>query len=116
MEIDYKMVKPSKMANLKTKLEELEKAVDEMERSQRVVQTLGNKVEQYMTSQSAEEGFCKECCSQFKKKLVHICGRIDETDERSGDLSELSEELWADMEEYFFIKEREVPCQGGHTK
>ena len=110
------MVKPSQIANLKTKLAELEKSTDEMERSQKVVQTSAKEVERYMNALHYEEGFCKECCSQFKKKLKHICGRIDETDERSGDLSELSEDLWAEMEEYFFIKEREVPCQGGHTK
>ena len=110
------MVKPSQTARLKTKLEEFEKATDEMERSQKVVQTLANEADQYMTSLDFEEGFCKECFYRFTNKLRHICGRIDETTERSGDLSMLSEELWADLEDRIFLTEEGVPCQGGHAK
>ena len=112
----YKMVKPSQTARLKTKLEELEKATDEMERSQKVVQTLANEADQYMTSLDFEEGSCKECFSQFTKKLKHICGRIDETAERSDDLSDQAEELFLDMKEYKSEAEVGVLCQEGHAK
>ena len=111
------MVRPfSHTVRLNTKLEELEKATDEMERSQKVVQTLANEADQYMTSLDFEEGFCKECFSQFTKKLKHICGRIDKTAERSDDLSDQAEDLFLDMKEYRSETEVGVPCQGGHAK
>ena len=116
MECGIKMVKPSQTARLKTKLEELEKATDEMERSQKVVQTLANEADQYMTSLDFEEGSCKECFSQFTKKLNHICGQIDETAERSDDLSDQAEELFLDMKEYRSEIEGGVTCQGDHAK
>ena len=116
MENGIKMVKPSHTVRLKTKLEELEKATDEMERSQKVVQTLVNEADQYMTSLDFEEGSCKECLSQFTKKLNHICGRIDKTAERSDDLSDQAEELFLDMKEYKSEAEVGVLCQGGHAK
>ena len=116
MECGIKMVKPSHTVRLKTKLEELEKATDEMERSQKVVQTLVNEADQYMTSLDFEEGSCKECLSQFTKKLNHICGRIDKTAERSDDLSDQAEELFLDMKEYKSEAEVGVLCQGGHAK
>ena len=87
--------KPSQIANLKTKLEKLEKAVDEMYRSQQVVNTLGNKVDEDMNNLLSESTLCEECYSQFYKKIEHICGRLDEV----GDSSGLSEELWAELEE-----------------
>ena len=87
--------KPSQIANLKTKLEKLEKAVDEMYRSQQVVNTLGNKVDEDMNNLLSESTLCEECHSQFTEKIEHICGRLDEV----GDSSGLSEELWAEMEE-----------------
>ena len=110
------MVKPSQTARLKTKLEELEKATDEMERSQKVVQTLANEADQYMTSLDFEEGFCKECFSQFTKKLKHICGRIDKTADRSDDLSEEVEDLFLDLKEYRSLTEAVATCQEGHAK
>ena len=111
------MVKPSQTARLKTKLEEFEKATDEMERSQKVVQTLANETDQHIESLDwTEEGVCKECFSQFIKKLKHICGRIDKTAERSDDLSDQAEELFLDMKEYRSETEVGVPCQGGHAK
>ena len=110
------MVKPSHTVRLKIKLEELEKATDEMERSQKVVQTLANEADQYMTSLDFEEGFCKECFSQFTKKLKHICGRIDKTAERSDDLMDQADDLFLDMKEYKSEAEVGVPCQGGHAK
>ena len=84
--------KPSQIANLKTKLEELEKAVDDDR--WKLARTLGNKVHNSMMSLSESE-LCEECHSQFTEKIEHICGRFDEELE-SG---ELSEELWSDMEE-----------------
>ena len=116
MENGIKMVKPSHTVRLKTKLEELEKATDEMERSQKVVQTLANEADQYMTSLDFEEGFCKECFSQFTKKLKHICGRIDKTADRSDDLSEEVEDLFLNLKEYRSLTEAGAPCQGGHAK
>ena len=110
------MVKPSQTARLKTKLEELEKATDEMERSQKVVQTLANEADQYMTNLDFEEGYCKECFSQFTKKLKHICGRIDKIAERSDDLMDQADDLFSDMKEYISETEVGVPCQGGHAK
>ena len=110
------MVKPSQTARLKTKLEELEKATDEMEQSQKVVQTLANEADQYMTSLDFEEGYCKECFSQFTKKLKHICGRIDKAAERSDDLIDQVEDLFDDMKEYISETEVGVPCQGGHAE
>ena len=86
--------KPSQIANLKTKLEELEKAADEMYRSQQMALTLGNKVHEHMENLN-ESTLCEECHSQFTEKIEHICGRFDEELE-SG---ELSEELWAELEE-----------------
>ena len=116
MECGVKMVKPSQTARLKTKLEELEKATDEMERGQKVVQTLANEVDQYMTSLDFEEGSCKECFSQFTKKLKHICGRIDKTADRSDDLSEEVEDLFLNLKEYRSFTEAGATCQGGHAK
>ena len=87
--------KPSQIANLKTKLEELEKAVDEMYRSQQVVNTLGNKVDEDMNNLLSQSTLCQKCYDQFYEKIEHICGRLDEV----GDSSGLSEELWAEMEE-----------------
>ena len=110
------MVKPSQTARLKTKLEELDKATDEMERGQKVVQTLANEADQYMTSLDFEEGYCKECFSQFTKKLKHICGRIDKAAERSDDLIDQAEDLFFDMKEYISETEVGVPCQGGHAE
>ncbi len=110
------MVKPSQTARLKTKLEELDKATDEMERGQKVVQTLANEADQYMTSLDFEEGYCKECFSQFTKKLKHICGRIDKAAERSDDLIDQVEDLFVDMKEYISETEVGVPCQGGHAE
>ena len=116
MENGIKMVKPSHTVRLKIKLEELEKATDEMERSQKVIQTLANEADQYMTSLDFEEGFCKECFSQFTKKLKHICGRIDKTADRSDDLSDQAEDLFLNMKEYRSETEAGAPCQGGHAK
>ena len=116
MENGIKMVKPSHTVRLKTKLEEFEKATDEMERSQKVIQTLANEADQYMTSLDFEEGFCKECFSQFTKKLKHICGRIDKTADRSDDLSDQAEDLFLNMKEYRSETVGVVPCQGGHAK
>ena len=110
------MVKPSQTARLKTKLEELDKATDEMERGQKVVQTLANEADQYMTSLDFEEGYCKECFSQFTKKLKHICGRIDKAAERSDDLIDQVEDLFVDMKEYISETEVGVPCQEDHAK
>ena len=94
--------KPSQIANLKTKLEELEKAVDEMYRSQKVANTLGNKVHESMMSLSESE-LCEECHSQFTEKIEHICGRFDEAEDSSG----LSEELWSDMDECILLFDEE---------
>ena len=111
------MVKPSQTARLKTKLEEFEKATDEMERSQKVVQTLANETDQHIESLDwTEEGVCKECFSQFTKKLKHICGRIDKTADRSDDLSDQAEDLFLNMKEYRSETEAGAPCQGGHAK
>ena len=84
--------KPSQIANLKTKLEELEKAVDDDR--WKLARTLGNKVHESMMSLSESE-LCEECHDQFTGKIEHICGRLDEV----GDSSGLSEELWAELEE-----------------
>ena len=94
--------KPSQIANLKTKLKELEKATDEMYRSQKVANTLGNKVHESMMSLSESE-LCEECHSQFTEKIEHICGRFDEAEDSSG----LSEELWSDMEECILLFDEE---------
>ena len=112
------MVRPfSHTVRLKTKLEELEKATDEMEQSQKVVQTLANETDQHIESLDwTEEGVCKECFSQFIKKLKHICGRIDKTADRSDDLSDQAEELFLDMKEYKSEAEVGVLCQEGHAK
>ena len=110
------MVKPSQTAKLKTKLEELEKATDGMEQSQKVVQTLANEADQRIESLDWSEGVCKECFSQFTKKLKHICGRIDKTAERSDDLIDQAEDLFFDMKEYISETEVGVPCQGGHVE
>ena len=92
--------KPSQIANLKTKLEELEKAVDDDR--WKLAKTLGNKVHESMMSLSESE-LCEECHSQFTEKIEHICGRFDEELE-SG---ELSEELWSDMEECILLFDEE---------
>ena len=111
------MVKPSQIARLKTKLEEFEKATDEMERSQKVVQTLANETDQHIESLDwTEEGVCKECFSQSTKKLKHICGRIDKTADRSDDLSDQAEDLFLNMKEYRSETVGAVTCQGGHAK
>ena len=116
MEDGIKMVRPfSHTVRLKTKLEELEKATDGMEQSQKVVQTLANEAEQRIESLDWSEGVCKECFSQFIKKLKHICGRIDKTADRSDDLSDQAEELFLDMKESRSETEV-VTCQGGHAK
>ena len=94
--------KPSQIANLKTKLEELEKAADEMYRSQQMALTLGNKVHEHMENLN-ESTLCEECHSQFTEKIEHICGRFDEELE-SG---ELSEELWSDMDECILLFDEE---------
>ena len=117
MECGIKMVRPfSHTVRLKTKLEELEKATDGMEQSQKVVQTLANEAEQRIESLDWSEGVCKECFSQFTKKLKHICGRIDKTADRSDDLSEEVEDLFLNMKEYRSLTEAGAPCQGGHAK
>ena len=118
MEDGIKMVRPfSHTVRLKTKLEELEKATDEMEQSQKVVQTLANETDQHIESLDwTEEGVCKECFSQFIKKLKHICGRIDKTADRSDDLSEEVEDLFLNMKEYRSLTEAGAPCQEGHAK
>ena len=92
--------KPSQIANLKTKLEELEKAVDDDR--WKLAKTLGNKVHESMMSLSESE-LCEECHSQFTEKIEHICGRFDEELE-SG---ELSEELWSDMDECILLFDEE---------
>ena len=110
----YKISKVSK--RIKTKLEELEKATDEMERSQKVVQTLANETDQHIESIDWSEGVCKECFSQFTKKLRHICGRIDKTANRSDDLSDQAEDLFLDMKEYRSETKGAISCQGGHAE
>ena len=92
--------KPSQIANLKTKLEELEKAVDDDR--WKLAKTLGWKVHKSMMSLSESE-LCEECHSQFTEKIEHICGRFDEELE-SG---ELSEELWSDMDECILLFDEE---------
>ena len=92
--------KPSQIANLKTKLEELEKAVDDDR--WKLAKTLGNKVHESMMSLSESE-LCEECHSQFTEKIEHICGRFDEAEDSSG----LSEELWSDMEECILLFDEE---------
>ena len=92
--------KPSQIANLKTKLEELEKAVDDDR--WKLAKTLGWKVHKSMMSLSESE-LCEECHSQFTEKIEHICGRLDEV----GDSSGLSEELWAAMDECLWLFDEE---------
>ena len=107
--------KPSQIANLKTKIEELEKATDQMYRSQQVVNTLGNKVDEDMNNLLSESTLCEECYSQFYKKIEHICGRLDEV----GDSSGLSEELWAEMDEISYTDEDDEESADpvcGHSK
>ena len=107
--------KPSQIANLKTKLEELEKAVDEMYRSQQVVNTLGNKVDEDMNNLLSESTLCEECHSQFTEKIEHICGRFDEAEDSSG----LSEELLSDMDMIYAIYEDDEESADpvcGHAK
>jgi predicted nuclease with TOPRIM domain len=87
--------KPSQIANLKTKIEELEKATEQMYQSQQVVNTLGNEVDEDMNNLLSQSTLCHKCFSQFYEKIEHICGRLDEV----GDSSGLSEELWAELEE-----------------
>ena len=95
--------KPSQIANLKTKIEELEKATEQMYRSQQVVNTLGNKVDEDMNNLLSQSTLCHQCFSQFYEKIEHICGRFDEELE-SG---ELSEELWSDMDECILLFDEE---------
>ena len=104
--------KPSQIANLKTKLEELEKAVDDDR--WKLAKTLGNKVHESMMSLSESE-LCEECHSQFTEKIEHICGRLDEV----GDSSGLSEELWAEMDEISYTDEDDEESADpvcGHSK
>ena len=106
--------KPSQIANLKTKLEELEKAADEMYRSQQMALTLGNKVHEHMENLN-ESTLCEECHSQLTEKIEHICGRLDEV----GDSSGLSEELWAEMDEISYTDEDDEESADpvcGHSK
>ena len=84
--------KPSQIANLKTKIEELEKATDDDH--WKLAHRLGNEVNEDMMSLS-DSVLCEECHSQFTEKIEHICGRLDEAEDSSG----LSEELWAELEE-----------------
>ena len=117
MEDGIKMVRSfSHTVRLNTKLEELEKATDGMEQSQKVVQTLANEADQRIESIDWSEGVCKECFSQFTKKLKHICGRIDKTADRSDDLSEEVEDLFLNLKEYRSFTEAGASCQGGHAK
>ena len=106
----------SHTVRLNTKLEELEKATDGMEQSQKVVQTLANEADQRIESIDWSEGVCKECFSQFTKKLKHICGRIDKAAERSDDLIDQAEDLFFDMKEYISETEVGVTCQEDHAK
>ena len=84
--------KPSQIANLKTKLEKLEKATDDDH--WKLAHRLGNEVNEDMMSLS-DSVLCEECHSQFTEKIERICGYFDEELDSSG----LSEELWADLEE-----------------
>ena len=95
--------KPSQIANLKTKIEELEKATEQMYRSQQVVNTLGNKVDEDMNNLLSRSTLCQKCYDQFYEKIEHICGRLDEV----GDSSGLSEELWAAMDECLWLFDEE---------
>ena len=104
--------KPSQIANLKTKLEELEKAVDDDR--WKLARTLGNKVHESMMSLSESE-LCEECHSQFTEKIEHICGRFDEAEDSSG----LSEELLSDMDMIYAIYEDDEESADpvcGHSK
>ena len=92
--------KPSQIANLKTKLEKLEKATDDDH--WKLAHRLGNKVNEDMMSLSESE-LCEECHSQFTEKIEHICGRFDEAEDSSG----LSEELWSDMDECILLFDEE---------
>ena len=106
--------KPSQIANLKTKLEELEKAADEMYRSQQMALTLGNKVHEHMENLN-ESTLCEECHSQLTEKIEHICGRFDEAEDSSG----LSEELLSDMDMIYAIYEDDEESADpvcGHAK
>ena len=107
--------KPSQIANLKTKIEELEKATEQMYRSQQVVNTLGNKVDEDMNNLLSESTLCEECHSQFTEKIEHICGRFDEAEDSSG----LSEELLSDMDMIYAIYEDDEESADpvcGHSK
>jgi len=58
----------SHTVRLKTKLEELEKATDEMEQSQKVVQTLANETDQHIESLDwTEEEFAKNASPNSPK-------------------------------------------------
>ena len=103
------------ITRLKAKLEELEKAASEMEQSQALVYHLAGQAHRFMTGLHLEQGFCGECLHNFDTKLELVCNKIDETTERTGHLSGLSEELWSDKEELFQCEEG-MSCEGGHTK
>ena len=105
------MEKPNQMLVLYHKLLELEKSADEMERSSKRTYELADQVHQYMMNLQDVPLYH----SITATKLEFVCNRIDETSERAGDLSALSEELWSDKEEFFQCEE-EIPCEGGHTK
>tara|TARA_B100001013_G_C24300745_1_gene320684 strand:- start:202 stop:519 length:318 start_codon:yes stop_codon:yes gene_type:complete len=105
------MEKPNQMLVLYHKLLELEKSADEMERSSKRTYELADQVHQYMMNLQDVPRYH----SITATKLEFVCNRIDETSERAGDLSALSEELWSDKEEFFQCEE-EIPCEGGHTK
>ena len=105
------MEKPNQMLVLYHKLLELEKSADEMERSSKRTYELADQVHQYMMNLQDVPRYH----SITATKLELVCNRIDETSERAGDLSALSEELWSDKEEFFQCEE-EIPCEGGHTK
>ena len=105
------MEKPNQMLVLYHKLLELEKSADEMERSSKRTYELADQAHQYMMNLQDVPLYH----SITATKLEFDCNRIDETSERAGDLSALSEELWSDKEEFFQCEE-EIPCEGGHTK
>jgi len=92
--------KPSQIANLKTKLEKLEKATDDDH--WKLAHRLGNEVNEDMMSLS-DSVLCEECHSQFTEKIEHICGYFDEELDSSG----LSEELWAAMDECLWLFDEE---------
>ena len=105
------MEKPNQMLVLYHKLLELEKSADEMERSSKRTYELADQAHRYMMNLQDVPLYH----SITATKLEFVCNRIDETSERAGDLSALSEELWSDKEEFFQCEE-EIPCEGGHTK